>query len=288
MRSILLCLALGGAAPSILSSQVPFDGCVDRAGTPIQGTVRRDISAAAIATRVDDRPVILWNQGNLQWARPITQLFVYLHECGHHALGHLYKANDKRWEREADCWAMQMLIDGGMINGSDEASLTRELSTAFRGDSVHLSGDATVRDTRACIAARTDRGRWRAALDSLTAAIPDTLRSIVGQRMYELPGERYESLLDLPGTFDCEIDPSRMFRCPLFATPSARRARRRYDDLVEILGSWLPSTWSAVERPGTGYVVRQYVAEDGRVGSRITLALTDASTIFFVLQPYTE
>ncbi|HET7042821.1 MAG TPA: hypothetical protein VFI13_12415, partial [Gemmatimonadales bacterium] len=78
------------------------------------------------------------------------------------------------------------------------------------------------------------------------------------------------------------------YRCPLFSTPSKHRAEGRYQQMVRILRDWLPADWSAAEPPGQGYILRQFVAEDGRVGSRITLALTDSRTIFFIFQPYTD
>lgn len=281
-------LSLLAIAPAALAAQAPYSGCVDRAGVAITATERNDIGAGAIATRQEDRPVIWWNRGNLQWTRPATQLFVYLHECGHHALGHLYKAPALRWEREADCWAMELLVDGGMLGPNDEGWIRSDLIRMFPGDGLHLSGEAAVRDTWACINARTNKGAWRLALDSLVGAIPDSLHALRGQRMPEVPGEHYESLLDLPGVFDCELLTQDVFRCPIFASPSGRMAGGRFKDVMKILREWLPATWtSAEQRPGT-YILRQFLAEDGMTGARITLALTDHHHIFFIFQPHTE
>ncbi|HEX7918160.1 MAG TPA: hypothetical protein VF454_02100 [Gemmatimonadales bacterium] len=281
--SLLLSLA---ATP--LVAQVPYNGCVDRAGVTIIASVHNEIGAGAIATRENDKPVIQWNQGSLQWTRPATQLFVYLHECGHHALGHLYKPTAARWEREADCWAMELLVDGGMLGPEDEGALRHDLARMFPGDGLHLPGEAALRDMQGCMHSRTDKRQWRVALDSLVAGIPDSLHALVGQRMPEVPEVRHESLLDLPGVFDCEILPGDIFRCPLYATPSARMAEGRYKDVMRIIQEWLPTTWSSVEqRPGT-YILRQFVAEDGMTGARITLALTDHKQVFFLFQPHTE
>ncbi len=287
MRRLALAAVL--ILPCHLAAQgVPYNGCVDRAGVRITASVRGDVPGGAEATRENDKPVIHWNRGNLQWAEPVTQLFVYLHECGHHALGHLYKPNDRRWEQEADCWAMEMLVDGGMLAGDLQATLERDLKRGFRGDGLHLSGEATVKATAYCIAARTDDRLWRIALDSLVAAVPDTLTELVGQRMYDVPGERFESLLDLPGVFDCEIGDRRVFRCPIYSSPSERRAKGRFEDVEKIIRAWLPARWSAAEQTPGGYILRQLVAEDGMTGSRITLALTDHHIVFFLFQPYTE
>lgn len=287
LRRTLLALAFG--IPTLLHGQVPYNGCVDRAGVRIVGTVRNDVPGGAQASRENGVPVVYWNQGNMEWARAVTQLFVYLHECGHHALGHLWKPSDAQHEKDADCWAMEMLVDGGMIGGTDQGMLERDLIDHFPGDGFHLSGEQTVRSTHACIAARTDKRLWRLVLDSLVAGVPDTLDEFVGARIREDTSTvRYESRLEIPGNFECEIAPTRIFRCPAFASPSERRAKGRFEQLMGIIQEWLPSSWTATEVPGRGYIKRQFVAEDGRTGARITLALTDAKTVFFIFQPITE
>lgn len=284
--SMIALAAMCAGAP--LRAQVPFNGCVDRAGVPIVGTVNNGIPGGAEATRVDNKPVIYWNRGNMQWARPATQLFVYLHECGHHALGHIYKPNDPKLEQEADCWAMELLIDGAMISGDDEGALESDLIHNFPGDGFHLSGEATVRGTRECMASRTDPAKWRVALDSLVAGVPDSLARFVGQRMFEFTDLRYESRLDLPGIFDCELNPQRTFRCPVYTGTSQRRAKGRWEAIAKIIRDWLPPRWTVAETAPKGYVTEQLMAEDGMTGARITLALTDHHTVFFVFQPYTE
>ena len=49
------------------------------------------LSYAGRATvRSDGTPVIYWNPKRQYSPQGVTQVYLYLHECAHHALGHVY------------------------------------------------------------------------------------------------------------------------------------------------------------------------------------------------------
>lgn len=116
-------------------AQVPFDACRDRDDGPILGVVDNTMTHAAVATVRNGHPMIRWNSRTNGRLSQTEQIFIYLHECAHHTLGHLYHpaADDARDEREADCWAIQLMVDGGMIKGRHFQALERSRRTV-RGD----------------------------------------------------------------------------------------------------------------------------------------------------------
>jgi hypothetical protein len=110
---VLFCASL---LPWWLNAQVPFEVCQDRQGNPIAGIVDNTTPYAGIATEQNGRPVIVWNQRSNAVLSRTEQIFIYLHECAHLTLGHLYRQPyTPAVELEADCWAIQLMVDGGMI-----------------------------------------------------------------------------------------------------------------------------------------------------------------------------
>jgi hypothetical protein len=84
-------------------AQVPFEACRDRDNRPIPGVVDNAMAYAGMATVQNGHPVILWNAHSNGRLSQTEQVFIYLHECAHHSLGHLYHiAVDSRDELEAD------------------------------------------------------------------------------------------------------------------------------------------------------------------------------------------
>jgi hypothetical protein len=131
--------------------QVLFEACRDRDNRPIPGVVDNTMTHAGVATVQNGHPVILWNSHTNGRLSQTEQLYIYLHECAHHALGHLYHTGvDARNEREADCWAIQLMVDGGMIKGRQFDALQRSRRTV-RGDDAHLGGEAHLRSLEQCL-----------------------------------------------------------------------------------------------------------------------------------------
>ena len=65
-----------------------------------------DLGDVGRAEFIEGMPVIMLDQALLAALPANLQIFFKLHECGHHALGHLF-APSQRSEREADCWAIK-------------------------------------------------------------------------------------------------------------------------------------------------------------------------------------
>lgn len=280
--ALLLCFA---ASP--VAAQMPFDGCVDRSDRPVRSIINNDMSWAGTATEVNGESVIYWNRVANARASRTTQIFIYLHECAHHTLGHIWKPQAARWELEAECWAVQLMWEGGMIQGRHLRLIEEELRTS-RGDATHLGGEARTQSLRDCIQIKTNRKAWSASLTALLDASADSFASIQGQavpRPSSLTGV-YESEVDLPGTYDCEITQTREVRCVVFAARTARRVADRFKALTGIIGAWLPPGWTAVDSPpGDSTTVRIHAAKDTIAGRGFTLSATTGHQIVFVMQP---
>ncbi len=270
------------ALPGVLRAQVPYDGCTDRFGRPIEGVVDNQLGWAGTATMRNGRPIILWNEKALGTASGAMRLFVYLHECAHHALGHLWKLPSARNEEEADCWAYQLLVDGGIARGRHVAAIEREARTT-RGDDIHLGGEARVRSLRRCLRAGTDREAWRASLDRLAQASADSFAALRGMAFPGDPAGVHEALVDVPGTFDCEVRDA-VFACLVFAARRPADVRRRFDRLRRILAEWLPDTWTSVTRADADGTRQELHAEDSRSGAGFSL-VAGADRIAFRFRP---
>ena len=276
--ALVLCLLV---LPAALRAQLPLDGCIDRADRPVRGIVRNDMPWAGVATVERGESVIYWNQRLMGGRSRTTQIFIYLHECGHHLLGHVWKPNDAKWEQEADCWAVQLMWEGGMIAGRHLRVLEEELSRT-RGDAIHLGGERLLEALRGCLAIKTDRRAWAAALARLVEAGADSFASIRGQSV-PAPSSRsgvHESLVDLPGTYDCEVTRDPSVRCTIFAAKEAGRVRDRFDELLRIVPRALPAPWKAREAgelPDGS--VRAFVAADSASGLALSITATAAHRI---------
>lgn len=283
---------IGGAAlifllalPAALRAQLPLDGCIDRADRPVRSIIRNDMVWAGVATVEKGESVIYWNQRRMGGRSRTTRIFVYLHECGHHLLGHVWKANDARWEQEADCWAVQAMVEGGMISARHLRVLEEELSRS-RGDAIHLGGEQLLTALKGCLAIKTDRRAWAAALARFIEAGADNFASIRGQAV-PTPASRsgvHESLADLPGTYDCEVVPGQRVRCTVFAARDGDRVAERFGALARIIPAALPAGWRSrqAHEPSPGGV-RELVAGDTVSGLELTLIATPAHRIVFTM-----
>lgn len=280
-RAALVLLLL--AAPDQLAAQLPLDGCIDRTGRPVRGIIRNDMTWAGVATVEHGEPVIYWNQRLMRGRSRTTQIFIHLHECAHHMLGHIWKMSEARWEQEADCWAVQGMWEGGMIAGRHLRVLEEELSRT-RGDAIHLGGEKLLEALRECLAIKTDRRAWAASLQRLIEAGADSFASIRGQPI-PTPSSRlglHESLVDVPGTYDCEVTTDPAVQCTIFAAREGGRVADRFDELSRIVPRVLPASWKArAQRDPPAGIVRELVAEDSASGLTLSLAATPSHRIVF-------
>jgi hypothetical protein len=265
-----------------LEGQVPFGACRDRDDRPIPAVVDNTMADAGEAVERDGHPIILWNARDNARLSQTEQIFIYLHECAHHVLGHLYhRGTEARDELEADCWAIELMVDEGIIKSRHLAVLERSRETV-RGDETHLGGEAHVRSLEQCLSTRTDAKAWAAALDTVVVAARDSFGTRRGRLLDAMSTPQvYEALLDVPGTYDCEIVGA-AFRCTVFAARTAGPAEGRYHRLLKILRGWLPAGWTATERAGEDGTNRTFLAQEDRTGTLLTLALTGARVYLLV------
>ena len=263
-----------------VGAQAPFDACRDRYDRLIHGVVDNDVAYAALATVRDGREIIVWNAAANRFLSRTEQIFIYLHECAHHRLGHLHvRGDNRRLEIEADCWAIQLLVDGKMIKGRHLAELERARRTV-PGDRSHLGGEAHVLSLRRCLEARTDPSAWAAALDTMVASTREDFLSSRGRPIDSLAEPPLsESLHGPPGTFDCEVAGVEL-RCLVFASREPEPAAERYRALMGLLARWLPPGWTAAERQEPAR--RVWLARDDVHGTRMALALAGTRVHFLM------
>lgn len=111
----------------------------------------RPTSMGAMASVVRGGPAITVDPGfaaSVGWA---FNVFTYVHECGHHFLGHILGAPVSMWDRElaADCYAAKMTRNLGWLSDGDFAIAMNRLAT-FRGSATHPPGPARVANAQAC------------------------------------------------------------------------------------------------------------------------------------------
>ena len=288
-RTSLLATCLGAVLASTASAQVPYEGCTDRAGRPIVGIVSDSLPYAGWATIRDGTPVIYWNPKRQYSPQGVTLVYLYLHECAHHALGHVYKWPEsleerKLFERQADCWSYQLLVDGGMLSGGRRDVLERDFRD-FTGDATHLGGDALMQSLQSCLAARTDRGEWHAVLSQLETGAVDWFQAIRRRPLAEDPVVS-EARTNVPGTYDCEIRANASYVCLIFAARDENRVDRRFEKVSGIVRDWLSTEWTfnTLEAPAPGQR-RVFMAERSDNGMRITLVATEDRKIWFIMRP---
>ena len=269
------------AAPAAAQA-APFDACRDREDRIIPAVVDNTVNYAALSTIRDGSAIIVWNAAANRHLSDSEQIFIYLHECAHHRLGHLYvPGEDRRLELEADCWAIQLMVDGGMIKGRHLAELERS-RRSVRGDRSHLGGEAHILSLRECMEARLSREAWAAALDTLLRSAAEDFRPSRGRAIDSLAAVPvYESLHGAPGTYDCEVVGAAV-RCLVFASRDPEPAAERYDRLVRLLGRWLPPGWTWTEREDPERQGRVWLAQDARSGTLLSLARTGARVHFLM------
>jgi hypothetical protein len=265
-------VAVLGAPLAAQDSLVPTE-CVDRTERPIQGVIDNTLAYAGVATVLPDgTPVIYLNQDVLKKATPLARRFILLHECAHHHLRHVYRDPSRTLEIEADCWAIQYLVEHDIVKERHVDELQAELGPS-RG----------IGDLRGCLAVKADPALWRRSLDLLTRAGARKFAPIRGAPIREDP-ERgfFESTLDLPGTFGCELTPADAFSCEVFHGKDDGPTTTRYETIRDIIQDWLPETWLTFERVDPRPEERRrFVAQRITTGAQMTLVATADHRILF-------
>jgi hypothetical protein len=145
----LVCFSLACGAPA--AAQTGDAGCRDIRGTPVGLMMDNAIADLAIATMIDGVPIILYSPALERAVAPPTGLFVYAHECGHQALGHLLRSATPDREQEADCWAINLIYRNALVDDGGLRVIERDVTRFGVGDATHLPGPARAQAFDACL-----------------------------------------------------------------------------------------------------------------------------------------
>jgi len=152
MKSAFLVILLSVIVSSANAAYIngpKLPACVDSDGNRVQLLEENsDVPSPAYSTIRGGVPLIIFNDA-LLGTIPDTRSFigfVYLHECGHHALGHILHpshsvAEGKKEELEADCYAARVMrkIDDKHKNFLDIRQVIQEVDT-WPKDPGHPAG----------------------------------------------------------------------------------------------------------------------------------------------------
>ncbi|GJM01597.1 MAG: hypothetical protein DHS20C08_00980 [Rhodomicrobium sp.] len=97
-------------------------------------------------------PMIIINYRILATLSQASQKFFITHECGHHALGHLYfRPPGLQAEKEADCYAVRTLIRQGGFTLDDIENVQEDMRKFARKTPFHPSGERRAAELLKCI-----------------------------------------------------------------------------------------------------------------------------------------
>ena len=128
--------------PHTWAQPITYDGCQDFRGIPVP-SVMSNVDNVALATLdpYSSMPVIYYNPQVLSYFHPITRLFWYMHECGHHVLEHTVgSAHPFAREKQADCWAIRKMSQLGQLNRQTMMIIQRDISQLPGDGWVYLPG----------------------------------------------------------------------------------------------------------------------------------------------------
>ncbi len=271
--TLIIALLLLGVIP--LHAQT-LDACLDRRSQPIKEVTDNSLPYAGVATVLPDgTPIILYNTDRLKRATPMARRFVHLHECGHHQLRHVYRDPTRVTEIEADCWAVRYLVQQEIVKERHLDELQAEIGAA-RG----------MGSLKGCVTVQTDPELWHRSLSLLELAGAHKFEQIKGRAIVDDPEDGFfESTLDLPGIFNCELTPEHSFHCLLFDGRSEKAARRHFRKIRDIVMDWVDEDWMTFERVGRrpSETVR-FVAQAIESGAMLTLITTGTNQVLFTYQ----
>jgi hypothetical protein len=143
------------ATSAFAETRLNADGSLDMAG--------HRLSCSQVRTRIDarlpnlgaaalDRRLLLINPRLLGRERPVVQVFVFNHECGHHRVG--------ADELSADCWAVERGVEEGWLDRNSLSAVCRSFGDAPE-TATHPSGRRRCASLDRCFAAAEARASPR-------------------------------------------------------------------------------------------------------------------------------
>ncbi|HEV7258903.1 MAG TPA: hypothetical protein VGN82_14075 [Bosea sp. (in: a-proteobacteria)] len=124
--------------------------CVNFQGFPVMlvpNAQLNDIGRAVMAP--NGQPVMLLNPIGMNNLPPSLQLFIYAHECAHHALGHLANPSLAS-ESQADCWAIQTGRNQGWFPPHAFQALIAYLGNSPGSPWGHFPGPQRIQNIMMC------------------------------------------------------------------------------------------------------------------------------------------
>ena len=123
--------------------------CYDFRGVEVRTNRMDDLGDVARAWVVSRMPVIAVDKVRMAELPDKVQLFFYFHECGHHALAHVYAPTTSS-ENEADCWAVKMGRKKVMFSREDVVGFAPVFAHSRGSAAGHLPGPERVNHLLAC------------------------------------------------------------------------------------------------------------------------------------------
>jgi hypothetical protein len=123
--------------------------CKDFRGVTVRTTNMQDLGDVARAMIISRMPIIAIDNDRMVQLPDKFQLFFYLHECGHHLLGHTV-APTTNSENEADCWAVKQARIRGLMTHDDVLAFGPLLANNRGTRFGHLPGPQRAARLVAC------------------------------------------------------------------------------------------------------------------------------------------
>jgi hypothetical protein len=146
-------LICGLAAPGWAQPVPRTITCADVSGGPVAGIQAANGIIAKATIDQDGRRVVQYDPRTIEGVSSQQQLFVYAHECGHHALGHL--SGDSPFtaaqEPDADCYGIRSLMAKVGFTSDDVAILEMAMRDVGADGGRHLSWRTRAYDLQGCL-----------------------------------------------------------------------------------------------------------------------------------------
>jgi hypothetical protein len=151
-RTILAVAALVCLCTARSTAQTLTISCADAMGRPVRSVQRTNSVIAKAGLDESGRPIIDVDSRSIEGVTAQEQLFVYAHECGHHALGHdVNQPYTPMQEQAADCQAIQVLMRRAGLTSNDVVILQTYLRDLSAGGARRLPWHMRPYDLEGCL-----------------------------------------------------------------------------------------------------------------------------------------
>ncbi|MBU2582212.1 MAG: hypothetical protein KJ622_10880 [Alphaproteobacteria bacterium] len=123
--------------------------CTDFRGRSVLALNVSDLGDVGRAWVVNTVPYILVDPEVMRRLPADLQIFFYVHECAHHALGHWYNPSPES-EKEADCWAIRYGRQEGIFMRQTVVDFAPWLANSKGSAFGHLPGRERVEHMLSC------------------------------------------------------------------------------------------------------------------------------------------